>query len=100
MYDTHNKIVQIHTLSHRRAFFYHAPDAPNHFTGTAPIRHDISKQVAELTEIDIAAIDKALPSAGVADNSGEGLIQFMGNGCGQFTHHCDSTKMADFLAAL
>jgi len=75
LYDIHNKIVQIHPLVAPARLFYHAPDAPI----TSPARRPsatISKQVAELAEIDIAAIDKALPSTGVADNSGEGLIQF------------------------
>jgi len=100
VHHIHYKIVQIHSLSRRRALFDHALDAPNHLTGAAAVRHNISKQVAKFAEIDIAAINKTLSRAGVAGDSRKRLIQFMGNGCRHFPHHCHTTEMADFLPAL
>src|SRR6266567_7848568 len=100
VHHIHDKIVQIHPLSRWRALFYHPLDAPNHITGTASIRHDISEQIAELAEIDLAAINKTLPSTSVADNSREGLIQFMSNGCRHFSHHCNAAEMPKFFAPL
>src|SRR5437773_12272152 len=94
LYHTHHiqdKIVQIHPLSNWGAFFYHALDASNHIAVAPTIRHDISKQVAEIAEIDIAATNKTLPSTAVAANSRELLIQRMGKRCRHFLHHYHST---------
>ena len=85
-------------MSGRDAFFYHALNAADHIAGAASISHDVAEQLANFAKIDIAAINKALPCAGVARDSGKRLIQFMGNGCRQFTHHCDTAEMAEFFA--
>ena len=74
------KIVQIHPLPGWSALSYHVLDASNHITGTASIRHDISEKFTKLAKIDMAAFNKALSRAGVADDCRERLIQFMGNG--------------------
>src|SRR5439155_4635239 len=94
------KIVQIHPLPGRVAFFYHAPEGPNHIAGSASIRHDISEQVAKFANVAIAAINKALSRASVGNDSRERLIEFMGNGCRQFTQHCHSAEMAELCLVL
>src|SRR5439155_13237650 len=90
----HYKVVQIHALPVRDAFFYHAPDAAKHIASPTSIRNDVAEQVTKLAKIDIAAINKALSCAGVAGDSRKRLIQFMGNGRRQFTHRCHPAEMA------
>src|SRR5438552_14180283 len=75
-------------------------DAANHIAGAAPISDDVTEQIVKLAKIDFAAVNKALSSCGVARYTRERLIQFMGDRCRQFTHHCHSAEMAQFVPVL
>src|SRR5438094_1432294 len=99
-HHVYNEIVQIHQLPSRPTFLNHALNAANHIASAASVRHNVTEQFAELAEINIAAINKALPGAGVTDDSGKRLIQFVGNGCRQFTYRGHTAEMADFFVIL
>src|SRR5205823_10431350 len=75
-------------------------DAANHIAGAAPVSDDVTEQIMKFAKIDVAAINKALSSCGVARYTREWLIQFMGDRCRQFTHRCHSAEMAQLVPGL
>ena len=89
----HHNLVEIHRATRHLLLLYHAANAANYVTGTATICNDVTEQFANFAQINVPAIDKALSSCGVTENSRQRLIQLMSNGCRHFTHQRHTTEM-------
>src|SRR5437762_6501540 len=100
MHYVHYNIVQINPLPRCLLFSYHPADLMNDAAGAPRISADISKEIAHLLRIDLTAINEAPARAGVARNSCERLIQFVGNRRGHLADQGDTAEVTELLASL
>src|SRR5262249_49564492 len=96
----HYNIVQINPLPWGLLFSYHSADLANDVAGAPRISADIGEEIADLLRIDLAAINETLSCAGVAGNSCERLIQFVGNRRGHFANQGYTAEMTQLLTPL
>src|ERR1041385_8046351 len=93
-------MVQVDPMPRCLLFSYHPADLANHVAGAPRVSIDIREEIADLLQIDISTLDKALSRTGVAGNSCERLIQFMGDGRRHLAHQSYAAEMTELLSPL
>jgi len=95
-----DEIIEAGRFAHRGLLPDHRSEIVHHSAGAFVVPHDIVENRVQFVRITFAILEKAPRGLGIAENGGQRLIQFVGNGGGQFAEGGDPHGVGQFVAQL
>jgi hypothetical protein len=91
--DLANGLVDVQAVSACRRFLDECPNASDDFPGAFAVSDDASARLSGLLQLWRPRAEPAQTRAGIGDDRGDRLIDFMSNRGRELPHRCDAIRV-------